>query len=367
MSIASLQITQLRNIIFAEINCSSQFNLFFGDNAAGKTSVLEAIYYLGTGKSFRTHHHDRVVSNACDKLTLFAWLNAENSILPIGMQRFRDGSVQIRMNEETLHSIAEISRYLPIQFIGSDSHRILTDGPKCRRQFLDWGLFHTNPLFFTQWKAFQKLLIHRNAALKARAPCDEILIWNHQFAIAGEALNAMRRAYVDSFAPVFNEIITVLLGDVDVSVDYFQGWDEIFTLETCLNQYVSRETLVGHSLYGPHRADLALSVNGLPAQDALSQGQQKLVSYALRLAQGLHLQSTTGKTPTYLIDDLPSELDQQKRFLVTEILASLRAQVFITGIEASDLNEILALSRDNRMFHVKHGIVTEHFPQKCFT
>ena len=78
-----------------------------------------------------------------------------------------------------------------------------------------------------------------------------------------------------------------------------------------------------------------LSVNDLPAQDALSQGQQKLVSYALRLAQGLHLQSTTGKTPTYLIDDLPSELDPQKRVLVTEILAGLRAQVFITGIEAS--------------------------------
>jgi len=360
VSLRTLQITNLRNIASANIDCSSQFNLFFGDNAAGKTSVLEAIYYLGTGKSFRTHHHDRVVHHAENQLTLFANLCAENSIIPIGLQRSRDGSLQIHINGEAARSVADISQQLPIQFIGSDSHRILNDGPKCRRAFLDWGLFHTNPLFYSQWKTFQRLLVHRNSALKARAPRDELLIWNNQFAEVGEALNLLRNLYVNDFTPYFNEIISVLLPDLTISIEYFQGWDVDCALESCLTRNVSRETSVGHSLYGPHRADLSLTVDGFPAQDGLSQGQQKLVSYALRLAQGLHLQTTVAKTPVYLIDDLPSELDPQKRTLVTEILAGLRAQVFITGIEACDLEEILDLNEGNRMFHVKHGMITHH-------
>jgi len=362
VSITSLQITRLRNITNAEITCSSQFNLFFGDNAAGKTSVLEAIYYLGTGKSFRTHHHDRVIQHDENHLTLFTRLHLDSGSVQIGLQRLRDGSLQIRMNEESMRSIAEISHVLPIQFIGSDSHRILSDGPKCRRQFLDWGLFHTNPNFFAQWKHFQKILTQRNAALKARASRNELLIWNNQFAEAGETLNTMRKAYVDDFFPVFDEIIRILLSNTPISLDYSPGWDKNHALETCLNQNVSRETMVGHSLYGPHRADLMVSATGLPAQDALSQGQQKLVSYALRLAQGIHLQSCTAKNPIYLIDDLPSELDPEKRSLVTNILTGLRAQVFVTGIDSCDLEEILALAGDNRLFHVKHGAVME-----CFT
>lgn len=358
MSLRSLQITNLRNIASASIECSSQFNLFFGDNAAGKTSVLEAIYYLGTGKSFRTHHHDRVVHHTENQLTLFATLCAEGSVIPVGIQRSRDGFLQIHIDEEIARSVAEISQQLPIQFIGSDSHRILSDGPKNRRAFLDWGLFHTNPLFFTQWKAFQKLLAQRNAALKGNASRDELSIWNNQFAAAGESLNVLRRAYVDDFTPFFDEISRVLLDDAKVFIQYLPGWDTESSLESCLNRNVSRETFVGHSLYGPQRADLILSVKGMPAQDALSQGQQKLVSYALRLAQGLHLQTATVKRPIYLIDDFPSELDPQKRTLATEILAGLRAQVFITGIEACDLQEILTLNEDNRMFHVKHGVIT---------
>lgn len=357
MPISSLQISHLRNIISTNITCSPHFNLFFGDNAAGKTSLLEAIYYLGTGKSFRSNHHNHVIHSNENAFTIFAELTSDSVVLPIGVQRSRDGAMQIRINEENVKSIAEISQQLPIQLISSDSHRILSDGPKVRRQFLDWGLFHTNSLFFSQWKTFQKLLVQRNAALKARAPHDELLIWNHAFSVAGEALTTMRRAYLIEFLPFFNDIMGVLLNGVSITANYLQGWDEQYPLEGCLNKHVSRETIVGHSLFGPQRADLYLSANELPAHDALSQGQQKLVSYALRLAQGLHLQSITNKIPVYLIDDLPSELDAEKRALVTAILSGVNAQVFITGIESSDLEPILALCGENRMFHVKHGVV----------
>ena len=355
MAIGLLHITHLRNILNASINCSPKFNLFYGDNAAGKTSVLEAIYYLSTGKSFRTHHHDRVIHHTEDQMTLFARLTSHSNEMPVGLQRLRDGSIQVRINDETVRSPADISHHLPVQFIGSNSHRILSDGPKPRRQFLDWGLFYTNPAFYPVWKSFHKALAHRNAALKANAHQDELLIWNHEFSALGETLNAMRQSYLDEFMPFFNEMMGFLLKESSVTVNYSPGWDTKTSLATCLLNNVSRETLIRHTLYGPQRADIAIGVNGLSAQDVLSQGQQKLVSYALRLAQGLHLQSTTEKTPIYLIDDLPSELDHEKRKLVTEILSRIQTQTFITGVKSDDLEEILALDPENKMFHVKHG------------
>lgn len=362
MLIKSLQITDFRNISSTLISCSPKFNAFYGDNAAGKTSILELIYYLSTGKSFRTSHLDRIIRHTHDKFTLFAQLNSENSDAQVGIQRSRNGAVLIRLNEESISSIAQISQYLPVQMITSSSHRILVDGPKCRRQFLDWGLFYTCPHFYPQWQQYQKLLRHRNAALKARASRDELLIWNHELAVSGNALDALRQNYIEQFLPVFYEIIATLLNDMHINVEYTAGWDKASALEACLSKNVSRETMLGYTLYGPHRADLVLTVDNLPAQDVLSQGQQKLVSYSLRLAQGLHLQSATAKTPIYLIDDLPAELDPQKRRLVTEILSRIQAQVFITGIESSDLMEILALNSNNRMFHVEHGAIEAVLP-----
>jgi len=365
--IQTFQITQFRNVLNATIACSPHFNLFYGDNGAGKTSILEAIYYLSLSKSFRTSHTDRLIQDNSEDFIIFTRFIQGNLSIPIGIQRSRTTGSVVHINEETVKSTAEVSRYLPIQFIGSDSHRILTDGPKARRQFLDWGLFYTNPDFFTLWKQFQRTLNHRNAALKARAPKDEIIVWNQQFAQLAESLHIMRQHYINSFLPFFNEIIATLLDSTHIEFQYSPGWNTSDQLLSCLEKNIFREIQIGHTLFGPHRADLIIACGKTSAQDILSQGQQKLVSYALRLAQGLHFQSTTNESPIYLIDDLPSELDRQKRNLVTLILKKIDAQVFITGIERADFEEILAQDGQNRMFHVKHGVVSAYTEENCFT
>lgn len=358
MAILTLELTQFRNITQTTLSCSPQFNLLFGNNGAGKTSILEAIYYIGTGKSFRTNHHDRVIASEMSEFILFAQVSPDrHNKHQIGLQRNRNGVGKIHLDQESISSIVPVSYLLPVQFIGSDSHRILSDGPKCRRQFLDWGLFHTNTLFYSHWKSFQKILMQRNAVLKAKAPIDELRIWNETFAIEGNILNQMRQVYVAEFAIIFNAIIEKLLPEVSVSLNYSPGWNDSVDLFDHLNKHVSRETFVGHSLFGPQRADLVIKSGALPAHDILSQGQQKLVSYALRLAQGIHYKKISEKQPIYLIDDLPSELDTLKRTLVIDILSQLGSQVFITAIESADFAEITLSSSDSQMFHVKHGEV----------
>lgn len=366
MPIQTFQITQFRNLLNASIDCSPRFNLFYGDNGAGKTSILEAIYYLSLSKSFRTSHIDRLIYENKDNFVIFSRFLQNNVSIPIGIQRSRYTGSVVHINEEAVRSTAEVSRYLPIQFIGSDSHRILTDGPKARRQFLDWGLFYTNPDFYILWKQFQKTLNHRNAALKARAPKDEIIVWNQQFAQHAESLHTMRQDYIHSFLPYFKQIISTLLDSTPIQLQYSPGWDTNDQLLFCLEKNIFREIQIGHTLFGPHRADLVVTCENNSAQDVLSQGQQKLVSYALRLAQGLHFQSTTNESPIYLIDDLPSELDSQKRSLVISILNKIDAQVFITGIEQANFDEIMVLNGQNRMFHVKHGVISPYSKENCF-
>lgn len=350
--ISLLKISNHRNIAAITIPCSPQFNLFFGDNGAGKTAVLEAIYYLSCGKSFRTNHLERMILGDLSELTIFSQLTNGDQL---GLQKSRSGESTIRYNEKTISSITQLSQSIPVQFIGTASHRILLDGPKARRQFLDWGLFYTCPHFYPQWREYQKLLSQRNAALKARAPMDELTTWNHMVAATGEALNKLRVNYINEFAPYFTKIASVLLRDIHIDFSYSQGWNSDCSLLESFNRNVSRETLFGYSLYGPHRADLTISINDIPAQDVLSQGQQKLLSYALRLAQGLHSQQCTTKSPIYLIDDMPSELDPEKQFLVASILRNINAQVFLTAISADDLLGFINPHESNMMFHVKHG------------
>ena len=302
---------------------------------------------------------DSVIRHHQSLFTLSAESSQDNAHITIGLQRTNAGQTTIRINQKNTRTIAEISSQLPMQFISAESHRLLTDGPKLRRQFLDWGLFYTNPAFFHTWKQFQKLLVQRNAALKAHAPKEEMSIWNKQFAEVSETLNNFRKQYIVMLSPFFQKMARVLLCEQTIELSYLPGWDDTQSLQDCLDSSLFKEYQANHTLYGPHRADLLLFANNFPAENNLSQGQLKLCVYALKLAQGLHLQEMTNKAPIFLIDDMPSELDNQKQHLVAKILSHIDAQAFITGIEKTNLSEIYALHEENKMFHVEHtGQVT---------
>lgn len=357
-----MDIHNFRNIHSLSVNMSPRFNLICGQNGAGKTSLLEAIYYLGTGKSFRTHLNDRIIRHDAEQLLLFARCHHSQFETTIGIQRDRTGSQKIHFNQEPIKSISVISAQLPIQVIDAESHRLLTDGPKVRRQFLDWGLFYTNPQFHAYWKEFQKILVQRNAALKARAPQEEISAWNTLFSNAATTIHTMREQYLLSFLPFLNDVLRIFL-DQQIACHYSSGWHADYSLLEALHHDFSKDMALGHTHSGPHRADLVLTVDNHSIADALSQGQLKLVAYALRLAQGLHFLSKTNLIPIFLIDDLPSELDRDKQALVLKLLSSIHAQTFITGIFENDLKPILALDSGNKMFHVEHGKILE----ECFT
>lgn len=359
MRIVRFEATNVRNLKPLRIIPSSGCNILWGSNGSGKTSILEAMHLLGLGRSFRTHLNSHILQYEKDAFSIFGVVEgADGQKVTMGLEKSANTPTQIKLAGETHHSLAKLANALPLQLINADSYQLLNAGPKYRRQFLDWGLFHVEQLFYSTWKRYQQALQQRNAALRNNLKNSEIVLWNPQLIAAAMLLNQQRQQFVANFMPIFNKLLKELLPAIELDVMYIQGWNKDYDLEVVLESSLVRDKALTYTQYGPHRADIHLKVGKLLAKDVLSRGQQKLVVSALRLAQGLMLQQHTAKTCVYLIDDLPAELDIERRRLLGEVLQQLQAQVFITSVDLEGIADLVQ-ARETKMFHVEHGEVSE--------
>jgi DNA replication and repair protein RecF len=357
MKLNSIEISHFRNLENTSIHLGQGVNLFYGQNGSGKTSFLEAIFYLGFGRSFRSRHITRIIQHGAPSFSIFCQLSQNNQIfLPVGLERKRDcPSYNLRIGGKPATSLVEVAKILPIQLINADSHLLLTAGPLTRRQFLDWGVFHVEPRFYLLWQRANRIIKQRNASLKSARTYQDLAAWDEELVACSAQLDACRRNYINQLTPILKPMLNLLLEREDYSIHYSPGWSEKHPLEKSYIDNFERDRQFGYTQHGPHRADLQLKVKNYPAQDVLSQGQQKLAAYALRLAQGKLLHTQMGLDCLYLIDDLPSELDPSKRLLVSTIIKDINAQALITGIEPEIFAQLFP--SDTKTFHVEHGQV----------
>lgn len=356
MSINQLQIKQFRILNSVDISTGPGFNVFYGINGSGKTSILEAIYYLSMGRSFRTSQSERIIQHHHSEFSIFAQLNHPEQSIPIGLERNIEGGRKVRIDGQAVIRLADLAKKLPTILMSTENHRFFHDGPKERRQFLDWGLFHVEQGFFATWQDFQRILKQRNAALKNKSPISEIRIWDKELIASALQIDDLRLQMVQQLEPLLNNLLDKLLYGIQLEFIYFSGWDSAQSLADCLHNNIYRDIALGYTQLGPQRADLQLKNAGTPAEDYLSQGQQKLAAYALKLAQGLLMQQTLNNSPVFLIDDLPSELDPEKRAAIMETLQEINAQVFVTGIIKEELQDIISIP-NTQLFHVKQGVI----------
>ncbi len=351
-----IQITNLRNIKSASLSLHPHINLIVGANGSGKTSFLEAIHLLGLGRSFRSHLIKTVISHQADCVVVHGQLKKVTSAeaIPVGVSRSRNGETKIKIDGDMVVSLAQLAAQLPIQLINPDSYRLLTEGPKFRREFIDWGLFHVKHDFLALWHKFQRVLKQRNAALKQRLTKPEVELWNNDFVALSLALNDQRQTFIEKLEPLFTKLIGLVLPEYEISLRYARGWHCDNSLAQALVEHYRQDAYHGYTSIGPHRANLEFFADGTRAQDILSRGQQKLWASALRLAQGYLLQQETNKPCLYLLDDLPAELDETKQAALLSLLADLKGQIFVTCIHEAPLLKHFG-QYPHAMFHVKHG------------
>ena len=354
--LSCLEINNFRNLTSIQIQPIDKFNIFYGENGSGKTSLLEAIYHLGIGRSFRTHLHNRVIQAGQDKFSVFGRIAND---IPIGVERSRGDSFNIRLAMKPVTSISSLAEVLPIQLIDPNCHLLINSGPTVRRKFIDWGVFHVeHNNFLQQWRKFQRIIKQRNAALKQKNAEKEATLWNDDFVKTSNAIDRLRKNYINQYQLVLAKILERLLEVDKISVEYRAGWDSGLDLNEVLRDSLTKDIRQGYTFYGPHRADLKSLVGATPASEVLSRGQQKMLASAMKIAQAELLKRLTDRKCVFLIDDLPSELDGKSRRDLASVLSEVDAQVFVTGIEKNALIKLFN-QEDSKMFHVEHGNITE--------
>jgi DNA replication and repair protein RecF len=269
----------------------------------------------------------------------------------------------LRVDGEAVRNLSALARHLPVSVIDPGVFDIVAGGPGKRRQFLDWSVFHVEPSFAGAWQQCQRVISQRNQTLR-NGRIDESLMraWDAQYDLLSSRVTDARLA---AFA-LFKKAFWQLLGETDATwanqlkLEFYPGWDHSQPLSEVLVSHRDQERRMGHTLYGPNRADVRLKIQGRPVAEILSRGQQKTLVILMKIAQGMVLRPL-GKQVTFLLDDINAELDSRHRQMLAEKLRSLQCQVFITSIEQQTPDTLWpgTTTPDFRMFHVEHGQVTE--------
>ncbi|MBX2824648.1 MAG: DNA replication/repair protein RecF [Gammaproteobacteria bacterium] len=357
MILTQAGISGFRNLADVTLVPAPTFNILHGGNGAGKSSILEAFHLLSTGHSYRTRKIKELITLGQSELTVTAQLLNPTSEAShrAGIRKSRNGETELKLDFEPLNSAAEMARTLPVKALFPDSHRLMQDGPAIRRQFLDWGVFHVEPGFFQSWKSYRRALDQRNQGLRAQLPDSEITAWHPELAQAGESITRNRLDYVAALSPRLQHYLSLFDIDVEIELGYRPGWtDEIPLLEK-LEQSLDQCRRFRTTTVGPHRAELTINLEQMPARQILSRGQQKLVVYALHFAQLELFSSASQSRAVVLCDDLPAELDEDHLQRVLACLESMQLQTFITSNRPLNCPEFTGL----KSFHVERGLVRE--------
>ncbi|WP_019215663.1 DNA replication/repair protein RecF [Legionella tunisiensis] len=333
MSLTHLQIKNLRNIESARLDLHPHLNIVLGANGSGKTSFLEAVYLLGSGHSFRTREISPLVRQSSDCLTVFARTNDEQTI---SIQKSLLLPTQVRINSAVCQSSSELAYFLPCQVFYQDIFQIIDAGPSVRRSLLDWGLFHVKQSYHPLWKNYRRALKQRNSLLRQAASKKQLVPWDNMLIALSEQLNELRQQYFVLLNKEFQNLLSQLT-DNKATLTYYKGWDRRESgksLSAILADNHESDLHRQFTQYGAHQADLIVNCEDFHAKQYLSRGQQKIILFALKLAQA----KLITKGCLYLCDDISSELDQSHISNLFELIRNTHGQFFITSIHVDSLH-----------------------------
>lgn len=329
-----------------------QFTLISGPNASGKTSLLEAIYVLGRGRSFRTRRLEHLIRHGTERFVVFAELETSTRRVPMGVEGSRKG-IRAQIDGDKPSSLAELALFLPVQIIDPEVHHLIEEGPSRRRRFLDWGVFHVEQSFVGHWQRYQQVLKQRNAALKAHQPRAVVSVWDSDLVRSGEELGAARTRYVGLLSPVAEAIARNLLG-LELSLSYRNGWLKGQSMAEALQHSWNHDAEMGATQVGPHRAELAIRLAGTPVKDQISRGQQKLLAAALLIAQLKLFPEGSPVQPTLLLDDPAAELDDERLESLIREVSSQSVQLIVSTLHG----EFPAFGEPGRRYTMVGGQVS---------
>ena len=362
MFLQSLNISGVRNLTAVALKLDAGLNVFFGDNGAGKSSLLEAISFATTGRSFRTSKLETMVASQEEESVVFAQFNETTKI---GIAFKKKNKVKlIKVNGKNLTTLSALASLYPTQTLSPESYHLIDSAPSERRKYLDWCLFHVKHSYHEQWKSYSGILKQRNALLRAADDNsnfnESIKVWNAKLCDASEKVTLARTSAVAELQTVLKKITR------DMSLDFCDGLELSYhpgfsgQLNLKLEEGLHLDKLAGYTRLGPHKADLRIKVNGYPVKEYLSRGQKKVLINLMTLAQTIYLKTKSKKNSLFIIDDFGSELDEANQVALLSALLSLdNVQVVLSCVQQDSLKAIEKGYNNAKLFHVKHGAILQ--------
>ncbi len=365
MQIETLSFENFRNLKKGELSLSKGINILYGDNAQGKTNLLEACWLFTGGKSFRGAKDKELIAfeqeKAILKMNFFAGEREQKAKIELGNRRL------LQLNGVNQKSPTAITgKFCAVVFCPSHLS-LLSGAPEERRKFLDSAYCQLRPLFVKALSEYQRVLTQRNALLRSAknggvydAQTENLLsVWDGHLATVCAKLSLARNAYVKKISPKAEEIYHGLsAGKEKLSLSLLTQIGDIDGLspEQIRDRYYERiqnahpqDLAVGHSTVGAHREDLLVEINGLSVKTFGSQGQQRSAVLALKLAEASLLKEVTGEQPVALLDDVMSELDVSRQDYILNHIHDW--QVLITCCDPATIER----QTGGKVFHIQNG------------
>ncbi|NCP65598.1 MAG: DNA replication/repair protein RecF [Paraglaciecola sp.] len=365
MILGLVQVSNFRNLDNLTLKPSPSLNIIVGANGSGKSSILEAIHYLGFSRSFRTSKHKNVIQHGKEEFTVHGKLQIGALERRLGLVRTRDDECLVSIDGLKSKSTADLVSQLPVQIFTPQSSELIVGAPNLRRKFSDWLLFHVEPEINQVFANFRRCSQQVNAIYKKSFSSGinfnerEIDYWLLQFCEFGQYISHKRETLLNSELQeliLFN--LSAFLPEFSFEISYYRGWEKDLSLYESLVKNVTRDLKNGYLGNGPQKADIRIKVRGLPVEEVLSRGQLRMLVAALQIAQAEYLKKKLDKTVVFLLDDIGAELDVSKQVLFIDKLLATGSQLFVTAISAIQLSYLDGY-KNKKVFHVEHGQVIE--------
>lgn len=357
MFIKRLQMLNYRNYNVLDINLGPNVNVFMGDNAQGKTNILEGIYYCAFARSHRTSKDRELINWKADNALLSVSVGRDRLDKRIDISILKDGKKAIQINKIKIKKIGELFGNFNVVMFSPEDLKIIKDSPGIRRKFIDMELCQLNPRYYYNLVQYNKVLNERNSILRNRNINKDILdIYDMQLVEFGYNIIMERLEYIKKLnkysAKIHSDITS---GKEKIEFKYTSTIKDLENIKenfySLLEKNRTRDSERGITTVGPHRDDFIVLINDIDTKSYGSQGQQRTAVLTIKFSSLKIIKELTGEHPVLLLDDVLSELDFSRKRYILSTIGDIQTIITCTGIE--DLYEYL--DDKSKVFKVKDG------------